>query len=351
MLTWLTEEIDPRPLGLVRIAVGLAAVVRVLVATPALLRLTRDDIILLPFAAWAPTPTVPMVTAILCLWLVSAILFTIGWRVAVSGPTLSLSIAFVLVLDQQTYSNHLYLMLWLTLLLTLAGAGAALTVSHTNRRVVRWPVILIMAQLSIVYGFSGLSKVNDGFLSGLVLAGSLEGGIMPFPEALITPRFLPILAFIVIVVEVAIALLIWRARYRPMMFLLGLGLHASIVLFMSATGELVVFSIQALGLYPLFLSPDPLRVTWPGDCDRCSVFSRRAERLDLLRVIDASASEGSGQDLTLTHHGRVTSGGAAQTRVLEHLVPWLWVAPILRLPGVRRAYGHSHTHHRLKPYQ
>ncbi len=348
MLKWLTKEIDPRPLGLARIAVGLAAVIRVFVAMPVLLRLTGDDIILLPYTGWAPTPTSPLVVVLAVLWLVSAVLFTIGWRLAISGTVLSLSIGFVLALDQQTYSNHLYLMLWLTVLLSLAGAGTGLAVGGSSERVIRWPVTLIMAQLSVVYGFSGLSKINDGFLSGSVLAVSLQGGILPFPEALITPRFLSILAFIVIVVEVALALLIWRARYRPMMFVLGLGVHASTILFMSATDELAVFSILALGLYPLFLTHETLEVTWPGDCGRCAAFIRRAKRLDLFRVVDASRT--SDQDLTLTHHGRQTSGGAARARILEHLVPWLWVAPILRFPGLNRSH-HRQIQQPLEAFQ
>ncbi|HUG08913.1 MAG TPA: HTTM domain-containing protein [Acidimicrobiia bacterium] len=337
----MTDEIDPRPLGLARVAVGLAASIRALVAAPVLFRLIRSDTIQIPYAEWIPTPTVPLVVALLGFWLVSAILFTIGWRVTISGPVLSLSIAFVLALDQQAYSNHLYLMFWLTVLLTVARAGAGLAVSGRDERVLRWPAILIMVQLSIVYGFSGLSKVNDGFLSGSVLAGSLEGGILHFPEMLITPRFLSMLAFLVIVVEVAIALLIWSARYRPLIFVLGLGLHASIVLFMSATGELAVFSIQVLGLYPLFLTAEKLEVKWSDDCGRCALFMKRAEMFDLLRVLDAS--EESGQDLTLKHQGQVTLGGAARIRILEHLVPWLWVAPILRLPGVRRMHRHRHA--------
>lgn len=345
MLNWLTDEIDPRPLGLARIAVGLAAVIRVFVAIPVLLRLTQDDIVLIPYAVWIPTPTLSMVVVIVTIWLVSAVLFTIGWRLAISGTVLSLSIALVLALDQQTYSNHLYLMLWLTVLLTLARAGAGLAVGDRKERVIRWPVILIMVQLVIVYGFSGLSKINDGFLSGSVLAGSLDSGILPFPEALMTPLFLSILASIVVVVEVALALLLWFSRYRPLMFVLGLGLHVSITLFMSATGELAVFSILALSLYPLFLTHEKLEVTWPIDCERCDAFIRRARRFDLLGVIDASA--GSDRDLTLIHHGRLTRDRPARTRILEHVVPWLWVAPILRIPGLNRIH---HRHPSARPW-
>lgn len=342
MLTWLTEEIDPRPLGMARIAVGIAAVIRVFVAVPVLFRLTQDDIIRLPYAEWIPSPTITMVSAILILWFVSAVLFTLGWRTAIAGPVLSASIAAVLLLDLQTYSNHLYLMLVLTLLLTLAQAGSGLNLGNERKQVVRWPVMLIMMQLSIVYGFSGLSKINDGFLSGRVLAGDLRNGIVSFPESLLTPRILSALAVLVIAVEIAIALLIWLGRYRPLIFALGLALHTSIPLLMSATGELTVFSIQMLGLYPLFLRNDRLRVIWSQECRRCRRFIRWTRRFDVLEVVDDVPSS-SNRDMTLTHFERTTTGAGCRVRILEHLVPWLWIAPILRLPGLRQIGSHQHT--------
>jgi hypothetical protein len=115
----------------------------------------------------------------------------------------------------------------------------------------------------LVYGFSGITKINPGFLSGSVLAGSLQGGVIPFPDALITPQFLSALAVVVIAVECALALLIWHTRLRPWILLLGVGLHASIALFMSATAELAVFALQMLALYPLFLAHGTNEVDLP----------------------------------------------------------------------------------------
>jgi hypothetical protein len=51
-----------------------------------------------------------------------------------------------------------------------------------------------MAQLSIVYGFSALTKINEGFLSGVVLARTLGQGLVGFPESLRTPTFLSLVA-------------------------------------------------------------------------------------------------------------------------------------------------------------
>jgi hypothetical protein len=254
MSVWLTEQIDSRPLGLARIGVGFAATLKALITIPILFRLTQLEILAFPYFDWVPRPTVSLVVVIASFWLVSAVLFTLGWRVAVSGSVLTLTLALVLAIDQQTYSNHLYLMAWLVLLLTLARAGSSLSISRSDEPVVRWPVLLLMVQLSVVYGFSGITKINPGFLSGSVLAGSLQGGLISVPNSMITPQFLSALAVVVIAAECALALLIWHTRLRPWIILLGVGLHASITLFMSATAELAVFALQMLALYPLFLA-------------------------------------------------------------------------------------------------
>jgi hypothetical protein len=260
VLVWLTEHIDSRPLGLARIGVGVAALLKALITIPVLFRLTRPEVLAFPYFDWVPRPTLSLVVVIGSFWLVSAVLFTLGWRVAVSGSVLTVTLALVLAIDQQTYSNHLYLLAWLVFLLTLARAGAGFSIPGSNEPVVRWPVWLLMVQLSVVYGFSGLTKLNPGFLSGSILAGSLQGGVIPFPDFLITPRFLSPLAGLVIIVECSLALLIWHARFHLWIMVLGVGLHASITLFMSATAELAVFALQMLALYPLFLANGTSRV-------------------------------------------------------------------------------------------
>jgi hypothetical protein len=314
--------------------VGLAAMVRALVALPILLRIADPLTVRIPFIAWLPELSVPLAWAIVLVWFALALLFTIGWRVSVTGTALTVVVAFTFLLDQQAYSNHLYLLAWLVGLMTIADAGAGLNISRSDHGIVRWPVLLIMGQLSIVYGFSALTKINDAFLSGAVLAGTLHDGLVPFPDAWRSPQILPLLAGVVIVVESSIALLIWRVRFRPFVFVLGLLLHVSITLLMSATLELAVFSMLMLGLYPLFLSPETLEVTWSGASARRSV--ERLRSFDLLRVLQIS--ESGSEPLTLTHHDRVTRNANAHTRILEHLVPWLWVAPLLRVPGVRQIH-------------
>jgi hypothetical protein len=279
-----------------------------------------------------------LVIAILTIWVVSALLFVLGWRVPLTGSVLFISIVATLAIDQQTYSNHLYLMSWLVLLLTIAGAGAGINIHRNDRPVVLWPVLLLQLQLSIVYGFSALTKFNESFLSGEVLAGALGYGPLSFPETLRTPRFLVPLAAVAVFVEFFVALFIWRQRFRPAAYVLGFGLHLAITLQMKSSLQLLVFSLEMLALYPLFLTREPLRLAIANlkSSDR---LMRVMRRLDLLRTIDfdedARAPDSAEPVFELRHGSETSRGFRAITLTFEHLVPTLWVMPVMRLPGLR----------------
>lgn len=343
MLNRLFETVDPRPLGLARVVIGIAALIRSFVALPVLLALTEPTTLRVPYAVWVPDPTTSLAVFLIFVWAVSAVLFTMGWRVPLAGSTLLLSIVAVLALDQQTYGNHLYLMAWLVLLLTLAGAGSGLNLHREDRPVVRWPVLLLMAQLSIVYGFSAATKFTETFLSGRVLGENLGTGPLGFPDALRTSSFLSTVAVVALFVELFIAVFIWRRRFRPATFIFGLGLHVSIALFMAPTMDLVVFSLEMFALYPLFLSQEKLVLIWDDSCGSCRDWVHRLRRLDSLQTVEPIAatdpanpipSEDIARSMHLIHAGETTRGFRAIARTLEHLVPTLWVAPLLRLPGI-----------------
>lgn len=340
---WLTSEINPRPLGLARTIIGAAAIIRAIVAIPILTKLTEPETLNAPFFDWFPDPTPPLVTGILAVWLIAAILFMIGWRVSFTGPALLAAIVFSLSLDIQAYSNHLYLMAWLVLLLTLADAGAALSIKGIQRPVVRWPVLLLMMQVSVVYGFAAITKLNSEFLSGRVLAGVLNGGIVAFPDALRTREFLGAVAIAAVFVELFLAVFLWSPRFRPTAFIFGLGLHATITLFLAHAGELLVFSLEMLALYPLFLAHDQLKVVWDDQCASCGNWIGRFRSWDLLDALVPIGKTKPGHDVEpeeversihVLHAGETTRGFTAITRILERLVPTLWFAPALRLPGL-----------------
>lgn len=344
MLANLHSRIPSRALGLARILVGFAAVIKAGQIWFLLMTLAEPATLLTPWFDWLPSSSPALAGALVVVWIAAALLFSIGWHVPVSGTTLLLTVAATVSLDQQLYGNHVYLLVWLVLLMLVADAGAGLTVGNRDRRVVRWPVLLIMFQLSLVYGFSALSKLNEDFLSGLVLAGVLRGGIIPFPDSLRTPSFLSVIAALAVMTELFIALFIWRARLRPAVFIVGLGFHVSLILLMAPTVELVVFALQMLALYPLFLGTDKLILVWDDECESCADWVARFRRIDLLHSLLPVGKREAGHDvpkeeveksLQLIHAGTTVSGFRAVTWTLEHLVPTLWVAPILRFPGVK----------------
>jgi hypothetical protein len=257
VLTSLVHPLDPHPLGLARIGVGVAAVIKSLIILPLLLRLTDPLVLNAPAFAWVPSPTATLTWTMVGLWCLGGVLLALGWRVAISGIVVVGCAIFAMCLDLQAYSNHLYLLTWLVLLLVVADAGAGLSIQRVRRDVARWAVLLIPLQISILYTFTGLTKLNPDFLSGQVLAGALRGGLIPFPESLRTPAFLSALAVTAVLVEVFLAFALWLPRYRPVAYLLGVGLHLSITLFMSGTGELVVFSLLMFATYPIFAQVRP----------------------------------------------------------------------------------------------
>ena len=344
VLNWLTSQISPRPLGLARIIIGGAAVIRGFITWPILTKLAQPETLRAPYFDWTPDPSIGLAVLICGVWLVAAVAFAAGVRVWLTGTLLWLSMALTLSLDIQTYANHLYLLTWLVLLLTIADAGAGLSIRRSERQVIRWPVNLLMLQASIVYGFTALTKMNADFLTGRVLAGVLRDGLISFPDSWRTQSFLTVLSIMAVIVELFLAMFLWSPRRRPAAFILGLGLHGAITLLMTPTWDLVVFSLGMFALYPLFLIHEPMVVIWDDDCGSCRDWIHRFQRFDLLSTLqpigksDAEHLAALGeveQSLHLIHAGETTRGFAAITRILEHLVPTFWFAPILRMPGVR----------------
>ena len=354
----LTRLVDGRPFGLTRIIVGAAALLRAGVAWDILGRFGPADVIRIPIVSALPDPASGAARLIVAGWAVAALAFTIGWRVRLSGTVLALTIAGYGLLDSQTYSNHLYLMLLLVILLTVGGSEAGLAVGRPSSTIPQWPVLLVKSQVTIVYAFAALTKLNGDFLSGTVLAGVLRNGVIPYPEAWRTQAVLSVVAAAAVFTELFLAAFLWSRRWRGAAFVLGLGLHLSITLLIAPTLELIVFSLLMLGTYPLFLDREHLVVVWDDDCGSCRAWIGRFMRFDLLGLLrPVGASDPShGIDPALVRHSMHSvvlpadptthpdtlgadprRGFGAVTDVLERTVPSLWIAPLLRLPLVRSA--------------
>jgi uncharacterized membrane protein len=230
---------------LTRILIGIAALVRGLEAGRVLWRVLDPEVLRLPIISWLPRPPQLAVPLLVLVWLALAAAFTLGHRTRVTGTALAILMGYTLLLDQQTYSNHLYLLLLIVGVLALAPNAPQL---------LRW-------QLSMVYGFSALWKCNAYYLSGAVIAAHLIPPLQQWRQF----EYMAPLAIASVFLEVFLAIAFWSPRWRPVAWVVGLSLHIGCVLIL-APGyqvQIAVFALEMIALYTAF-GPPPFRVFRPN---------------------------------------------------------------------------------------
>lgn len=354
-----TGSVTSRPLGVFRAAIGVAAVAKGIDLANELASGLRME--------WAgvelPTELSPLVAA---LWFVAAVALLLGYRSRLAALAVAGLTAFF-ILFTHLYANHFYLLGTLALLLSLTDCGAYGSLDSRRRgireQVPQLPVTLIQIQISVVYLFSALSKVNEEFLPGSALFHLAQEAVVPpdlEPFAYV-PLFMGI-AVGVVVLELFIAVGLWFDRVRPAVFGIGLALHTGMILILSDrfrfAGRLMVFALLALSCYLLFIKAPPRArvVVWDDSCSFCSTWVRWFKRLDWLgafRFVGLNdveeyrhlgvTPESAAEAVQLVElDGRIYGGFEAVRRVLQVLpLSFLW-APYLGLPPVRalgdRAY-------------
>jgi hypothetical protein len=126
---WLTDlftkEINSGPMGILRIAVGVAATVQGFLTWEVMTTWQLPSTVhgkTLPFIPDLPLGAVPFY---ITLWIVAGLSFAVGLYTYVSGPSLFIVMAYKLALGQELFSNHEYLLLLLTMLLTVGRSGSS----------------------------------------------------------------------------------------------------------------------------------------------------------------------------------------------------------------------------------
>lgn len=353
-----TATAPARPLAVARIVVAAAALAKVPDVAPVVFAMFGGEPTLLaPYRDAAPAVTLSAARLLVGLWVVSGLAFLVGWRTRWAGAGLTLAVAAVMLLDQHLYSNHIYVLVLICLLLTVADSGAALSVDALRRgerdEVTAWPVTLLKIQLSVIYGFAVLMKLNVYYLSGAALnVYWVRHGLFALPDGLRRVEVLLPLALISLAAETLIAVGLWLPRVRHIAFVVGFGLHLNIAYTMGSLAPLAVFGALMFGLYILFLDAAPRSrlVVWDDACSFCRVWVRWLRRLDWLRV---HRFAGSSDPMVLAAAGITTeeadtaiqlvgpagrraSGFRAIRTILEFLpLSFLW-APILRIPPIER---------------
>ena len=246
-------QVSAWPLARTRMIVGTLAFARAIVGAPVLFRATDPATLRLPYIAGLPVLSRAEVPWLVGLWLLAATAFTAGWRTRWSGIVLAVVLARILTADQQTYSSHLYLLLLLVVILSFGDSGAVGSLdarSGVRREVVPgWPVWLLAAQGSIVYGFAALAKLIPEYLSGAMLCADF-GWMSANPPVLLCAG----LAMGSIVTELFLAVALWQKRWFRFACVVGVGLHVAMIVMLAPAvrWQLIIFAGEMLVLYPLY---------------------------------------------------------------------------------------------------
>jgi hypothetical protein len=206
------------------------------------------------------------VEGILTLWIAFAIALAIGLFARPAAAGLAAVAAATIALDLQAFSNHVTLLIALSALLALGNPSAAWSVDarlgRARASIPYWPVFLVKFQISTVYAFASLTKINSSFLGAEVLASRWEP-VVGEPGGAVH-AILVAIAISTVCVEGFLAVALWSARWRRVALPLGLGLHVTIAATLGAV--LVPFGTLMLGAYVLFPAwrPGSGRVAWDG---------------------------------------------------------------------------------------
>lgn len=329
----LERETDPRPLALVRIVVGLSAIaLAVFVERRGLSALSADGAFHVQPTSWLPTLTPGLVDVVVALWIAFAIALTVGLFARLAAAGVAVVAAASMALELQAFSNHVTLLVALSALLALGNPSAAWSLDARRRgpraSIPYWPSFLIKFQISTVYAYAALSKLNESFLSAEVL-GSRWEPVVGDPVGVIQALLVAI-AVSTVLAESFLAVALWSERFRRIAVPLGLALHVVIPATLGAA--LIPFSTLMLGAYVLFPAwrRDSRRVVWDARLDGIVTLVRAFRRLDRFGVHDFGPPYGSagppsvsagptsgGTGPRSVSTGPTSAGGAARPSVFE----------------------------------
>lgn len=186
----------------------------------------------------------------------------LGCWYRVSAALLFATFTYVFLLDQAYYLNHFYMISLVSFLMIFIPAYRALSIDVLRKPWIRsdfapaWALGLLLAQLSIVYFYAGIAKLNADWLNGEPFRSWLaERTSVPVIGKYFTEEWLVMLfnygglAFDLFIVP----LLLWR-RTRVFAFLWAASFH----LLNAAIFSIGIFPWLMLAATTLYFRPD-----WP----------------------------------------------------------------------------------------
>ncbi len=191
-----------------------------------------------------------------------ALFVILGFLYRLSAALFFLGFSYVFLLEQANYLNHFYLIILLSFLMIFAPAHRALSLDAKLRPKIRsdtapaWALWMFIGQLSIVYFYAGVAKLNGDWLRGYPMRAwmaersdfAIIGPLLAEPA---TAVFMSIAALFLDLL--APVFLLWR-RTRGLWFSLLVLFHVS----NKALFSIGVFPVLSIAVTALFFPPD-----WP----------------------------------------------------------------------------------------
>ena len=254
----LIRTIDARPLALARIAVGISSLPIALESLFPMLDVASGDYLVLPVFNGSPPLTSIGVWALFAVSVTASVAMILGIAGRLPAILVSACAATALLSDQQLYSNHLLLLVMLSALLGLSGAAKAIRSVELNRtaQVPYWPAFLIKAQITTLYAWTAIAKINPQYLSGEVVGSNLREWV---PVGI---DLLPAVSVLSIAAEAFLAVALWVPFTRALGFLVGSGLHIGILVCLVNPAPLIPFALLMLSGYVLFAHDSLERGHW-----------------------------------------------------------------------------------------
>lgn len=172
----------------------------------------------------------------------------LGWL----GPIGALASA---ALDQQAFID---LTLLVAIGLTMHWWSVRLSRRDETAQLVGVPLRVLQTQISIVFAWTAIAKLNTRFLSGGVLSVAFIGPVSP-PGFFLERRWLVALSILTVVLEVFLAVGLWIDTLRTPAIVTAIVFHVAIVVFFSPTLVLTAFGLAMCSGYALFAA-EPWRM-------------------------------------------------------------------------------------------
>lgn len=261
----LSKPISPASLGLFRLLFGIIMLIQLVSLQPYITETLPNSLFYLTYPGfnWVKITTPENLKLIFSLGYLASVLLALGIYSRVAAAFLSVSWAYIFLIDSGHYNNHYYLIFLLLILFTITNADAAFSVLKKSRKshIPYWQLFLFKFQIVVVYFFGGIAKFNADWLQAAPMKIWLN--MKPY-EWLQSDAMAYFICWSGLAFDLAIGFLLWNKKTR----ILALCLLISFHLFNHFVWQIGIFPWLMILVSVLFFEPD-----WPN-----KLFSKKASK-------------------------------------------------------------------------